>query len=136
VTVCVCVTVVGTVTVRVVVTTLVVVGPVTVLTDVEPALVTVLVLLFVFVTVTLCFTVFVSGFAATATMRVVPFSVMVRSDVAAFELESDPMATPRAAPRIMSSEPPAIVANAFEPTINRSVSMPLPESTLPGAWHE
>jgi hypothetical protein len=35
----------------------------------------------------------------------------------------------------MSSDPPAIVANAFDPTIKRSVSIPLPESTLPGAWH-
>jgi hypothetical protein len=131
----VCVTVVGTVTVRVVVTVLICVGPVTVLTEVEvePAPVTVFV--FRFVIVTLRLTVFVSGFAATATIRVVPFSVMVRSDVAAFELESEPMATPSAAPRIMSSDPPAIVANAFDPTINRSVSMPLLESTLPGAWH-
>jgi hypothetical protein len=35
----------------------------------------------------------------------------------------------------MSSEPPAIVANAFEPTIRRSVSIPRTESTLPRAWH-
>jgi hypothetical protein len=35
----------------------------------------------------------------------------------------------------MSSEPPAIVANAFDPRMSRSVSMPLTESTLPGAWH-
>ena len=97
--------------------------------DVEPGLCT------VFCLVTVCFTVFVSGFAETATIRVVPFFVIVRRDAAAFELESDPMATPRAAPSTISSDPPAIVANAFEPTIRRSVSLPLPESTLPGAWH-
>lgn len=66
----------------------------------------------------------VVGFAETATILVVPFFVIVDRDVAAAELESDPIATPRAAPRIMSSEPPAIVANAFEPRISRSVSIP------------
>jgi hypothetical protein len=59
----------------------------------------------------------------------------VWSEVAADELESDPTAMPSAAPRTMSSDPPAIVANAFDPRISRSVSMPPPESTLPGAWH-
>lgn len=127
------VTVVGTVVVRVLVTVTVRAGPVTVLTEVEPAPVTVLVFRLVTVTLTLLRMVF--GLAETATMRVVPFRVMVSSDVAAFELESDPIATPSAAPRIMSSDPPAIVANAFDPTIKRSVSIPLPESTLPGAWH-
>jgi hypothetical protein len=99
--------------------------------DVEAGAVTV----FVFLLVSVCFTVFVWGFAETATMRVVPFSVTVRAEVAAFELESDPIATPRAAPSTIRSDPPAIVANAFDPRISRSVSMPLPESTLPGAWH-
>lgn len=127
------VTVVGTVVVRVLVTVTVRAGPVTVLTEVEPAPVTVLVFRLVTVTLTLLRMVF--GLAETATMRVVPFRVMVSSDVAAFELESDPIATPSAAPRIMSSDPPAIVANAFDPTIKRSVSIPLPESTLPGAWY-
>lgn len=127
------VTVVGTVVVRVLVTVTVRAGPVTVLIEVEPDPVTVLVFRLVTVTLILWFTVF--GLAETATIRVVPSFVMVRSDVAAFELESDPIATPRAAPRIMSNEPPAIVANAFDPTIKRSVSMPPTESTLPGAWH-
>ena len=92
----------------------------TVLTDVPPGPVTVR--FFVTVTLTLCVT--VVGFAETATILVVPFLVMVASDVAADEFESDPMATPRAAPRIMSRDPPAIVANALEPRINRSVSIP------------
>jgi hypothetical protein len=124
-------TVVVTVWVRFTVT--VCVGPVTVRTDVDPGpgLFTV----FRLVTVTRCFTVFVSGFAETATIRVVPFLVTVLREVAAEELGSEPIAMPSAAPRIMSSEPPAIVANAFDPRISRSVSMPLPESTLPGAWH-
>jgi hypothetical protein len=111
------------VTVRTCVT--VCVGPVTVWNDVEPGPFTV----FFLVTVTLCLTVF--GFAETATMRVVPFLVIVWSEVAAFELESDPIATPIAAPRTISSDPPAIVANALEPKINRTVSMPALESTLP-----
>ncbi len=85
-------------------------------------------------TVTLCLTVF--GFAETATIRVVPFFVIVESSVAADELGFEPIATPSAAPRTISSDPPAIVANALEPKINRSVSMPALESTLPGAWHE
>jgi len=127
----VCVTVVGTVFVRVTVWITVWLGPVTVWTDVDvdAGLVT------VFRLVTVCFSVFVSGFAETATIRVVPFFVTVWSEAAAFELESDPIATPSAAPSTISSDPPAIVANAFDPRINRSVSMPLPESTLPGAWH-
>ena len=108
----------------------------TVFTVVDPGPVTVFVLVFVFVffTVILCLTVVVFGFAVTATIRVVPFLVTVRS-VAAFELPSEPIATPSAAPRTMSSEPPAMVANAFDPAMSRSVSMPLTESTLPGAWH-
>ena len=126
------VTVVGTVVVTVCVrlTVTVWVGPVTVRTDVDPGLFTV----FRLVTVTRCLTVLVSGFAETATIRVVPFLVTV-CRVAADELGSEPMATPSAAPRIMSNEPPAIVANAFDPRISRNVSMPGMESTLPGAWH-
>jgi hypothetical protein len=120
-----------TVTVCVLVVTTVLGGEVTVWNEVEvePCPVTV----FFLTTVTLWSTVF--GFAETATMRVVPFSVTVRAEVAAFELESEPIATPSAAPSTISSDPPAIVANAFDPRISRSVSMPLPESTLPGAWH-
>jgi len=78
----------------------------------------------VFRLVTVCFSIFVCGFAETATIRVVPFFVTVWSEVAAFELESDPTATPSAAPSTISSDPPAIVANAFDPRISRSVSMP------------
>ena len=106
------------------------VGPVTVWNDVEPGPFTV----FFLVTVTLCLT--VAGFAETATIRVVPFFVIVDRRVAADELGSEPIATPSAAPRTIKSDPPAIVANALEPRINRSVSMPALESTLPGAWHE
>jgi hypothetical protein len=91
---------------------------------------------FFFVTVTFTLRSTVVGFAETATILVVPFFVIVDSFVAADELGSDPIATPSAAPRTISSDPPAIVANAFEPRINRSVSMPALESTLPRAWHE
>jgi hypothetical protein len=128
----VCVTVVGTVFVTVCVRVSVTVRvPVTFWVNVDPASVTV----FFLVTVTFTLWSIVFGLAETATIRVVPFLVIVASDVAADERESDPMAMPSAAPRIMSSEPPAIVANAFDPRINRSVSIPLQESTLPGAWH-
>jgi hypothetical protein len=127
------VTVVGTVvvTVRVRVSVTVCVGPGTLCTDVEPGSV----MVFFFVTVTRFLTVVVLACAETATIFVVPFFVIVDRDVAADELESDPTATPSAAPRIIRSEPPAIVANALEPRINRSVSMPSLESTLPRAWH-
>jgi len=120
VVVTVCVTVVGTVVVTVFVLVTVCVGPVTVWIDVPPGSVTV----FFFVTVTFTRCLMTFGFAETGTILVVPSLVIVSRDVAAEELESDPMATPSAAPSTISSEPPAIVANAFEPRMSRSVSIP------------